>query len=147
MLVTSPRRLAYITQWQKENPEKVAARVKRWGYKQNLKGLCRQCNRLKTSDGQLCEWHLQQRKDERLQKLYGLSRKDFDAIAKSQLGRCSICSRSVPLHVDHCHDSGIIRGLLCNNCNNGLGRFKSNSEWLERAALYMRRYYPEQPAK
>jgi hypothetical protein len=62
----------------------------------------------------------------------------------SQNGVCAICG-SPPtgtrshglLAIDHCHDTLKIRGLLCNNCNNGLGRFKDNPDSLRKAADYL----------
>ena len=42
------------------------------------------------------------------------------------------------LNVDHCHETGKIRGLLCHNCNRALGLFKDNVEFLERAILYLK---------
>lgn len=57
-----------------------------------------------------------------------------------QKGKCLICRR-VPkkLVVDHCHDSGFIRGLICDNCNVGLGRFFDDPTTLRRAAKYVAR--------
>lgn len=51
--------------------------------------------------------------------------------------KCEICHNKLPLAVDHCHKKGHVRGLLCNNCNNGLGRFQDNKEWLKNAIKYL----------
>lgn len=59
---------------------------------------------------------------------------------ESQGGNCKIC-RNKPtrrrLDVDHCHDTGKIRGLLCENCNKGLGIFKDDPELFDRAKKYL----------
>lgn len=50
---------------------------------------------------------------------------------------CSICSKKDKLVVDHCHTKNIIRGMLCQTCNRGLGNFYDNTKYLERAILYL----------
>jgi len=78
-----------------------------------------------------------------LKRVYGVTLDDFNAMVVAQGGRCAICERepSGPrgLHIDHDHGTGAIRGLLCNNCNNGLGRFQDNPETLMAAAEYLKR--------
>jgi recombination endonuclease VII len=55
----------------------------------------------------------------RCETLYGISLEDYDRMFAEQGGRCRICKRKSkrPLFIDHCHVSGRVRGLLCNNCN------------------------------
>jgi transcription elongation factor Elf1 len=50
---------------------------------------------------------------------------------------CTICGSEEKLVVDHDHESQVIRGLLCNHCNRGLGHFKDNPELLEYAKIYL----------
>lgn len=50
---------------------------------------------------------------------------------------CAICSKKVKLNVDHDHVTGKVRGLLCQNCNLGLGRFMDNPNLLEKAVQYL----------
>lgn len=75
---------------------------------------------------------------------YGISFDDCRELWNIQAGRCAICLDRLiddgtrQTHVDHSHVSGIIRGILCVDCNVGLGRFKDNSESLTRAANYLR---------
>lgn len=57
-----------------------------------------------------------------------------------QQGRCVICGSEGNLHLDHCHDTGILRDLLCHHCNVGLGHFRDNPALLRAAALYLEKY-------
>lgn len=54
-----------------------------------------------------------------------------------------ICGKEAPEHVDHSHDSGAVRGILCFNCNGGLGQFKDSIDSLLNAAAYLRTHDPE----
>jgi len=53
---------------------------------------------------------------------------------------CIICGSPEDLVVDHCHKTNVIRGMLCNNCNRGLGHFKDDPELLEFARMYLLGY-------
>lgn len=53
---------------------------------------------------------------------------------------CVICGSTEELVVDHCHKTNIIRGMLCNHCNRGLGHFKDDPELLEFARMYLLGY-------
>ena len=76
-------------------------------------------------------------------KKYGLTEEAFLAILDSQGGRCACCGTDTPAgrfnswHIDHCHKTGKIRGLLCNNCNTGAGKFGDNLEGILKATNYM----------
>lgn len=73
---------------------------------------------------------------------YGMTPGDFDAMPAAQRGVCAICGGVEPgerwLHVDHCHSTGRVRGLLCGHCNKGLGLFRDNTEFLAKAIEYLR---------
>lgn len=73
----------------------------------------------------------------KLKANYGLTEADVSRMHKSQGGRCALCASAGPLVVDHCHDTGRIRGLLCVPCNTFLGRVEANPGWLDRAAAYL----------
>lgn len=70
---------------------------------------------------------------------YGISQKDFDKIMIAQNNRCAICKIDInnSSHVDHNHSTGNVRGILCHNCNKGLGMFKDNIEFLQSAIDYL----------
>ena len=56
----------------------------------------------------------------------------------AQSGRCAICTDPMTNpHVDHCHSSSTVRGLLCTNCNVGLGQFKDDPTRLLAAVAYL----------
>jgi hypothetical protein len=86
----------------------------------------------------------------RLKETYGMSIEEHDAIMKSQDRRCAICGNEETtkhnsgniraLAVDHCHETGKIRGLLCNMCNLGIGKFKEDPTLLRAAADYIEKY-------
>ena len=81
-------------------------------------------------------------RDHRLRKTYGISAAEFDALLSGQGGRCAICrgeESDRQWHVDHCHDTGNIRGVLCAKCNMGLGMFGESSARLSAAADYLAR--------
>jgi hypothetical protein len=78
-----------------------------------------------------------------LQRTYGISLSQYGAMFEAQGGVCAICgqecnrSTSSRLCVDHDHETAIIRGLLCFQCNVGLGKFKDDANIFMRAAAYL----------
>lgn len=85
------------------------------------------------------------RRDEKLRAAFGIGVDEYDRILASQKGRCAICGakyadrRRARLAVDHCHETGLIRGLLCSSCNQGIGQFKDDPKRLRNAAAYLER--------
>lgn len=74
--------------------------------------------------------------------LYGLTREQINAMYDAQGGVCKICGKpdttqKKRLHIDHCHTTGVVRGLLCQPCNLMLGQAKDNVETLARAIAYL----------
>lgn len=68
---------------------------------------------------------------------YGITIEEYDGMLLVQNGRCAICCEEKSLVVDHCHANGHVRGLLCGECNKGLGLFRDNPEFLESAIVYL----------
>jgi len=56
-----------------------------------------------------------------------------------EAGRCAICYKTTDLCVDHCHETDVIRGILCGNCNRGLGLFFDNPTKLASAIKYLQK--------
>lgn len=75
----------------------------------------------------------------RLKYEYKITEEDYERILKKQKGLCAICmSEPDKFHIDHRHSDGKVRGLLCFNCNLGLGHFKDNEYSLMKAVYYLR---------
>lgn len=74
-----------------------------------------------------------------LDEAYGITQHDYETLRDIQGGVCAICGSDKKLHVDHDHRSGVVRGLLCFNCNTGLGKFEDNERLLRAAIGYMER--------
>ena len=85
----------------------------------------------------------EKRKTQRVKK-YGIDGSEYDAMLARQGGVCAICRSNHPgdkrggsFHVDHCHRTGAVRGLLCLSCNHGIGKFKDSIEFLRSAIRYL----------
>lgn len=89
------------------------------------------------------EANKERHKDNNAQWRYGVTHGTYDAMLAAQEGKCAICETTEPgnglarFPIDHCHTSKAIRGLLCSNCNRGLGYFKDSSTRMRRAADYV----------
>lgn len=76
-----------------------------------------------------------------LKRKFGITLETYDDLFKRQGGRCAICQRvprdDISLHVDHEHETGRVRGLLCFRCNNALGDFDDDPVRLFQALAYL----------
>jgi len=75
---------------------------------------------------------------------YGINPEEYNQMYVDQEGKCHICEThedNLPrvLCVDHCHETGAVRGLLCRHCNLALGMFKDNPKLLQRALQYVQK--------
>jgi hypothetical protein len=73
---------------------------------------------------------------------YGISPEAFDLLRAEQHNACAICERtpSETLCIDHCHDTGKVRGLLCRRCNSGLGFYDDDPEFMSKAVAYLQHW-------
>ena len=98
---------------------------------------CKGCHNARTREtvqrrhGSTRHYHLTRR--------YGIGAEEVDALLAGQGGVCAICKR-VPTspHVDHCHRTGKVRGILCGPCNQGLGQFQDDVEVVGEALNYLK---------
>ena len=82
-------------------------------------------------------------RQKKLRQRYGITPVEYDALYAKQDGCCAICNTHqsqlpATLAVDHCHETGEVRGLLCFECNTGIGKLKDNYELILKAAQYIR---------
>ncbi len=144
----------YSTQWTRENRERVikyrqsryeqrnAKRRQQYAENEKLRELYREKAR---------QWHRnnpEKKKDQQLRENFGISLVDYQELLAKQDGKCAICGSATSkaksakyLYVDHDHNTGEIRGLLCNNCNFALGHFNDNVNLLLKAIQYLRGDY------
>lgn len=77
----------------------------------------------------------------KLRKVYGLEKGEYEVMLAEQGGRCAICGTDEPgarsFCVDHDHATSEVRGLLCNDCNVGLGFYRDDPDRLLAAATYL----------
>lgn len=77
-------------------------------------------------------------------RMYGITLSEYNTIRKEQHNCCKICGTHEhkqihkKLVVDHCHSSGAVRGLLCNNCNTALGLLRDDTELFESCIKYLK---------
>jgi len=77
-------------------------------------------------------------KDWWLKRLYGISIDDYEAMVNSQNGQCKICSVHLEQPcVDHDHETGRVRGLLCSFCNRAIGLLHDDPQLCISAASYL----------
>nr|WP_189814782.1 endonuclease VII domain-containing protein [Streptomyces olivaceoviridis] len=76
-------------------------------------------------------------REHHLKRNYGLTEAERDALIASQRGLCAICLDAPPVHVDHCHKTGSVRGVLCFNCNSAIGKLRDDPEVGRRAVAYL----------
>jgi hypothetical protein len=106
--------------------------------------------KLQNRDKVIASWRRQHEKDKKnkrhrksmLMRNFGLTEIEYQQMFDAQGGLCAICARSWKtrmLAVDHDHETGKIRGLLCGRCNGQLG-WLENNEWINAAKAYLARY-------
>ena len=90
--------------------------------------------------------------DKKWQWQYGIGRKEVLQMLEDQNYECKICETEIVFgistkdkmpkgtrraNIDHCHDTGVVRGLLCNQCNQGIGYLQDDITLLEEAIKYL----------
>ena len=112
--------------------------------KWRLSNVCKECDAIGRKERY---WGIPEEKRERLKinnrisaykRNYGLKHDVAVSLAKNRIGECKICNKVTKLVVDHCHDTKVVRGLICDSCNKMLGHSFDNPQTLIKAAEYLR---------
>lgn len=117
------RQMSNTTKWARENPEKMKAIYERRKLKQQ-------------SDPEFKA----NKRNRHLIKKYGITNEDYEVMLEEQNGNCALCFRAqgkFRLHIDHCHTTGRVRGLLCHQCNWYLGIIDADIAILDRIKEYI----------
>lgn len=106
----------------------------RWVGGIGITGKCKPCNYMAKLPGEI-------------KRRYGITLDQYWEMHADQNGGCAICgsetsnnsraTKFLPLFIDHCHDTGEVRGLLCSKCNHGLGLFNDSTDLLDQAIQYL----------
>jgi hypothetical protein len=83
--------------------------------------------------------------DSRLRKEFGITHVEYQTIWERQQGKCAVCGDCLMLrdkhtHLDHDHETGVVRGILCIHCNGGLGSLKDSPQILLSAMRYLQKH-------
>lgn len=122
--------LVNSNRWKNNNTDKSKASYKKWREK-NI-------DRERAVKREYAKNNVWAARNRELKRQYGISYATFNIMRVGQLGLCLICKEPTEkLVVDHCHETGHVRGLLCGKCNSAIGLFKDNIENLKRAVEYL----------
>jgi hypothetical protein len=126
-----------------------------WSDQRRKNGLMARCKSCKTEDARnyrasvpgygkaIYQRTRTETRERHLIRKYGVTLADYDRMLLAQNGQCAICNAleseqfKQVFHVDHCHTTGRVRGLLCRGCNHMLGAVEDSSETLQRAITYL----------
>lgn len=103
-------------------------------------GYINQCKKCRKAYG---DENKQKIKFQRIRNIYNLTELEYNKILENQNYKCAICKTDKPagrnnvFHIDHCHTTNKVRGLLCHHCNVALGSMFDNIESLKSAIIYL----------
>lgn len=136
------------TQCGEEKPCAEFSKTRDGKYGPVLRSNCKPC-----ASNRAYQWYLDNRdhaiatqRNTKMLKAYGLTVSAYNTLSEAQGHRCAVCNepetvargdRVMFLAIDHCHNTGRIRGLLCSNCNRAIGLLKDNVDVLRKAIDYL----------
>lgn len=130
---------------------------KKWHVKRQARataeGLCRYCAAPKLDGIGMCGACRDKHREWRRYREYGITSEQYESLLRGQNYGCAICGtkstgvkepgkKERSFMIDHCHKTGVVRGLLCHHCNLGIGQFRDRSDLLSKAIAYLGRALP-----
>ena len=114
-------------------------------YTDNCSSYCKVCSNIRSTEYARKNRHKIPTTKYSLKRRYGITEEQYAEMLESQGYKCAICgadqcSSGRNFAVDHNHETGKVRGLLCSNCNTSLGRFKDNRQILLNALAYLEKH-------
>jgi len=112
------------------------------GFKDGHNSKCKQCKNKRAKEyfndnrKELRAKHKNYNKIRRYKK-YNLSLEEFNLLLTKSQNACQICKRKEDLCIDHCHKTNKVRGILCKNCNTGIGMLQDDIEVLSKSIAYL----------
>ena len=114
--------------------------IKWYGVRKNR--TCLNCKRIRWHGQKHPPEFIRYQREWRMKRRYGITPEQYDALVIGQNGRCAVCGKPEDaarrLCIDHCHETGVVRGLLCDSCNRGLAQFKDKPEIMQAGIDYLR---------
>jgi hypothetical protein len=132
----SKQNIERVSKWRKTNPDKLKEQRDRWNRSEAKKVVDK-------------KWKASHPNYKYIPSEYGMSIEDYQELFDEQGGVCAICGNPETrqteekfnwLCIDHNHETGEIRGLLCSKCNRSLGLFGDSIDFLYDAVRYLERY-------
>ena len=129
----------------KPQKEFVPSKVTKSGFR----GICKECHNAYYRQRRVNKHDLVRTYEKkfhtkrRLKSEYNITEEYYAQMQTQQNKCCAICTRETKLVIDHCHTTLQVRGLLCRQCNLGLGHFKDNPTLLIKAKEYLEKKYVE----
>jgi hypothetical protein len=117
--------------------------------KGNLHGKCKKCYVKKQQE----TYDPVKKRNENLKRCYGITLDEYNNLLNNQNGKCATCGTTKPggrksgrgggtnvFVVDHCHNTGAVRGLLCHSCNRAMGLLGDNTHIIEEMIKYLQKH-------
>jgi hypothetical protein len=117
------------TLWYRKNKYRVSSKRKK-EYQKNKKKICEDARRNRGK-------YLNTFRNYYFRKYHGITLEERNAIIKQLGSRCQICLLIKDLVIDHSHTTGQMRGMICGDCNKGLGWFRDSVSFLGSAIDYL----------
>lgn len=123
-------------EWRKQNPEKLNAQGRDWRARNRERARATRAAWAENNRDK----RLEHSKAAAWKYRYGLNRTEYKQFFVDHGSKCAICSTEKNLVIDHCHESGRLRGVLCRKCNLAIGHFDDDPKRIESAIKFLEKH-------